>query len=194
MYNPIFLTGSDRSVALRTQRYLYEERKQRPIQIQTYFLIATMWKMIMLGVIGLIFGILAKFAFGRNLLLKYPGIFTGGLFDTEEPSEELIEKSWFKLTLIGKGWKEKLTDPEDQYKNPPNKEIQAEIKGRNPGYGSTCICLVLAGIVILSEPSKLPKAGGVYPPGATFAETSLIEQLDENGVTFKVVEEYDIND
>lgn len=28
--------GSDRSVAIRTQRFLYEKHKQRPIQIQTY--------------------------------------------------------------------------------------------------------------------------------------------------------------
>lgn len=28
--------GSDRSVVLRTQRFLYEKYKQRPVQIQTY--------------------------------------------------------------------------------------------------------------------------------------------------------------
>lgn len=28
--------GSDRSVVLRTQRYLYENEKKRPIQMQTY--------------------------------------------------------------------------------------------------------------------------------------------------------------
>lgn len=28
--------GSDRSVALNTQRFLYEKYKQRPIQVQTY--------------------------------------------------------------------------------------------------------------------------------------------------------------
>jgi len=143
---------------------------------------------------GLVFSIMAKFAFGRNLLLKYPSLFSGGIFDTKEPSEEVIEKSWFKISFVGKGWKERLAGPEDQYKNPPNKGILAEVKGKNPGYGSTCICLVLAGIVILTEPSNLPKAGGVYPPGAAFEGTSLIEQLDENGVTFKVVKEYDIEE
>lgn len=29
--------GADRSVALRTQRFLYEKYKQRPVQVQTYF-------------------------------------------------------------------------------------------------------------------------------------------------------------
>ena len=28
--------GSDRSVVLRSQRFLYEKEKQRPVQIQTY--------------------------------------------------------------------------------------------------------------------------------------------------------------
>lgn len=184
--------GSDRSVMMRTQHYLYEEKKQRPVQVQTYFLVASLWQLILLGVFGMIFLLLAKFEFGRNLLLKYPSLFTGGFFDTKEPSEEIIEKAWFELFLVGKGWKEKLAGPEDQYKNPPSKGIVAQVRGKNPGYGATCICLVLAGIVILTEPSNLPKAGGVYPPGAAFEETSLIEQLDENGVTFKVIKEYDI--
>ncbi|XP_044760757.1 saccharopine dehydrogenase-like oxidoreductase [Coccinella septempunctata] len=190
----VIFPGSDRSVMLRTQRYLYEEKKQRPVQVQTYFLVASIWQLMILTVFGLVFSILSKFQFGRNLLLKYPSLFTGGIFDTKEPSEEMIEKSWFKISLLGKGWKENLSGPEDQYKNPPNKGILAEVRGKNPGYGSTCICLVLAGIVILTEPSNLPKAGGVYPPGAAFAETSLIEQLDENGVTFKVIKEFDISE
>lgn len=29
--------GADRSVALRTQRFLYDKYKQRPAQVQTYF-------------------------------------------------------------------------------------------------------------------------------------------------------------
>lgn len=29
--------GSDRSVALRSQRFLYEYEQKRPVQIQTYF-------------------------------------------------------------------------------------------------------------------------------------------------------------
>lgn len=28
--------GSDRSVSLRTQRFLYDKYKQRPVQVQTY--------------------------------------------------------------------------------------------------------------------------------------------------------------
>jgi hypothetical protein len=29
--------------------------------------------------------------------------------------------------------------------------------------------------------------GGVYPPGAAFAKTSLVERLQKNGVSFTVV-------
>ncbi|KAK9871270.1 hypothetical protein WA026_011540 [Henosepilachna vigintioctopunctata] len=190
----VIFPGADRAVMMRTQRHLYEHKKQRPVQIQTYFLVKKFWHLAVITFFGAIFSILSQFQWGRNLLLKYPSLFSAGFFSTEEPSEEIINKSWFSITLIGKGWKEKLAGPEDQYKDPPNRGIMAEVKGTNPGYGATCICLVLAGIVILTEASKMPGKGGVLPPGAAFHDTSLIEQLNENDVTFEIIKEYDISD
>ena len=61
------------------------------------------------------------------------------------------------------------------------------MKGRNPGYGATCTALVLSGYTVLKESDKMPGRGGVYPPGAAFAKTSLIEELNKHGLTFEVV-------
>lgn len=33
----------------------------------------------------------------------------------------------------------------------------------------------------------MPDNGGVYPPGAAFAKTNLISDLNKHGVTFEVV-------
>lgn len=44
---------------------------------------------------------------------------------------------------------------------------------------------------------QLPKLnifrGGVYPPGAAFSKTSLIDQLNKNGLSFEVISENIIN-
>ena len=69
----------------------------------------------------------------------------------------------------------------------PTRRVITTVSGKNIGYGSTCECLVQAGLVILQEEDKLPNAGGVYSPGYAFAETSLTDRLTEKGVTFRTV-------
>ncbi|KAK9871268.1 hypothetical protein WA026_011538 [Henosepilachna vigintioctopunctata] len=188
----VLFPGADRSVVLRTQRHLYVHNKLRPVQVQTYFIIQKFWSLILLTLFGALFYIMTQIECGRRLLLKYPRIFSAGFVDTQEPSEEMINKSWFSITLIGKGWREKFSEPDEQFKEPPNKGIMVEVKGTNPGYGATCICLVLAGIVILTETSKMPGKGGVLTPGAAFRNTSLLDQLHENGETFNLIKEFDV--
>lgn len=62
--------GSDRSVMQRTQRFLYEEEKLRPVQVGTYFCVDSIISILIMAVMGGIFMTLSKFEFGRNLLLK----------------------------------------------------------------------------------------------------------------------------
>jgi hypothetical protein len=93
----------------------------------------------------------------------------------------------------GEGWKESLPDANDAYVIPVDRALCAKVKGRNPAYGSTCVCLVLSAITLITESDKMPPGGGVYPPGFAFAETSLVEQLNENGVTFEIVFEKDLH-
>lgn len=57
------------------------------------------------------------------------------------------------------GWKEKLENKDDQYTTPVDRKIVGRVKGNNPGYGTTCICLVLAGIIILTEKEKMANNG-----------------------------------
>lgn len=78
------------------------------------------------------------------------------MFSKELPSEEAIEKAHFSITFYGEGWSEKLADVNDVPKTAPNKAIIGQVKGKNPGYGATCVMLVLAGIMILTETDKLP--------------------------------------
>lgn len=179
--------GSDRSVVMRSQRHFFENDKQRPIQMQAYVAFRSFLAIIAISIVGGIFLLLSKFKLGRKLLLKYPGFFTAGLVSHEGPSEESMQNTHFSWTLCAEGWKEKLTEPSDQHATSPNKKMVVKVSGTNPGYGSTCTALVLSAIIILKECDKMPGSGGVYPPGAAFAKTSLIEELVKHDMKFEII-------
>jgi short subunit dehydrogenase-like uncharacterized protein len=183
----VFMPYPDQQVLKRTQRYIFEKEKQRPAQIRTYigfdsFILA------FLAAVGLfLLSVLFKFQFVRNLLLKYPEFFSLGIFSREGPKEEQNENLNFEIFCHGQGWKEKLAEPTDQFTTPINKRMTVKVSGNNPAYGATCVALLLAATTILKESAKMPEAGGVFPPGAAFKNTNLIEQLEKNGFKFEIV-------
>ncbi|KAG8238949.1 hypothetical protein J437_LFUL018699 [Ladona fulva] len=181
--------GSDRSVVYRTQRYLYEHEKKRPVQMQAYVRIGSLWSSFMVIFVALMFSVLTKFKMGRKMLLKYPRFFSGGFISHDGPTEEVMKATHFQMTFNLEGWKEPLAEVTDNHAAAPDKRMLAQVKGTNPGYGATCVALLLSGLTILDESDKMPDKGGVYPPGAAFAKTSLVERLMKNGMTFEVIKE-----
>jgi len=180
--------GSDRSVVNRSQRYIYEESKSRPIQFNAFLRMPSLFVSLMTAFMGVIFGIMASFSFGRTLLEKYPGLFSFGTFSFEGPTRKQIEGSSFSYTFLGRGYPTKTANPEEEHKDAPTKTIVTRVNGPEAGYISTPICMVQAGYVLLKEANKLPPKGGVYPPGAAFNKTTLIERLDKHNVKFSVVQ------
>lgn len=69
---------------------------------------------------------------------------------------EELDKIKFSLTFKAEGWTEKLVEPTDKHKDPPNKVLITKISGINPGYGATCTMLLLSAIIILKESDKIP--------------------------------------
>lgn len=163
-------------------------------------------------IVSSIFGFLAKFGFGRQLLLKYPKLFSLGTVSHEGPSEEQMENTNFSLTFYGNGWpkEEKLAEGSDKHTNKPTKRLVTRVFCKDPGmtvkchvhvvpfvnksnysnslgYGSTSVALLLSALTILKETDKLPDNGGVLPPGACFAKTNLISKLCDNGFKFEVL-------
>ncbi|XP_076276701.1 saccharopine dehydrogenase-like oxidoreductase [Lasioglossum baleicum] len=186
----VFL-GSDRSVALRTQRFLYEKYNQRPVQLQTYVTFKSFFSMFTMIFFGALFVVLAMFECGRNLLLKYPGFFTAGYVSHEGPSKNVRENTHFNIKFYANGWTEKLIGPTDKHQEAPNKKMITEVAGVDPGYGATTIMLLLSAVMIIKESDKLPGNGGVLSPGAAFGNTSLIEELNKNDIKFKVISQID---
>ncbi|KRT79281.1 hypothetical protein AMK59_6690 [Oryctes borbonicus] len=178
--------GTDRSVCLRTQRYMYEKHRQRPVQVHCYTAYANFFHLMVTLFFGAIFLLMSKLSFTRKLLLAYPRIFTCGMISHEGPTEEKQEHTLFNFVLVGQGWSETQLEPTDQFPTPPEKIALAKVSGNNPGYGATCIMLAVSALMILTEKDKLPPGGGCYPPGAAFANTSMIEKLNKHGVKFEM--------
>jgi len=183
--------GPDRSVVMRSQRYLYDTEKKRPVQMHAYIAFGNYIAALLVAFVGVMFGLMTKFSFGRKLLLKYPKVFSAGLVSHEGPSESLMERTSFVMTMKALGWpkSEKLAEPTDQYTDPPSKTLMVKVSGPNPGYGSTCVALLSTAKTILKDSDKMPGNGGVLPPGAAFAKTSLISELEkhEHGIKFEIL-------
>eukprot|EP00092_Neocalanus_flemingeri_P018792 GFUD01020350.1.p1 GENE.GFUD01020350.1~~GFUD01020350.1.p1 ORF type:complete len:421 (-),score=109.24 GFUD01020350.1:86-1348(-) len=176
--------GSDKSVMTRTQRGFFHDKEQRPTNLACYAQFQSLWSCFMLMIVGLVFGILANYTWGRTLLETFPGVFSFGAVSKSGVPKKKADNTNFEMTLVGEGWKTRV----DQEKaSPPNRRVTTVVKGKNMGYGATCECMVQSGMVILQELSKLPNAGGVYSPGYAFADTTLVQRLTERDVTFSTV-------
>ncbi|XP_054281886.1 saccharopine dehydrogenase-like oxidoreductase [Macrosteles quadrilineatus] len=179
--------GSDRPVMYRSQRFLYEQDKVRPVQVQAYIGFPNLLAAIMVILVGGIFALFTKTSFTRKLLLKHPKFFSFGFVSHEGPSEKTLTNTEFSITFSGVGWTEKAV--EGPHTEPPNKTLVTKVSGRDPGYGLTTTALLLAGITIIKDGDKMPGKGGVLPPGAAFAKTSLIKDLSSYGLKFEVIKE-----
>ncbi|XP_050497990.1 saccharopine dehydrogenase-like oxidoreductase [Diabrotica virgifera virgifera] len=187
--------GQARKIMYQTQKYLYEKESQRPFHGEAMMSIPSFFSifiLLLLSVPLLVFIFMVQFPCIRNLLIKYPHIFSCGYVSKEEhPSEEFKEGNHCRVTFYGEGWKEKLANVDEQYTIPPNKSILAKLQFQNC-YTFSVIGLIGAGIVILKEKDKLPQSGGVYSPGAAFRKTSLMQMLLDNGTSFEIKSVKDI--
>ncbi|XP_061388107.1 saccharopine dehydrogenase-like oxidoreductase [Musca vetustissima] len=106
--------GSDRSVVMRSQRFIYEQEKKRPVQMHAYVAFGSYVTACLVALAAVSFGLLAKFSLGRRLLLKYPRLFSFGFVSHEGPSEAAMERTYFAMTMKALGW------PKTDNNNPPS--------------------------------------------------------------------------
>uniref|UniRef100_A0A8C7WMH5 Saccharopine dehydrogenase a, tandem duplicate 1 n=1 Tax=Oryzias sinensis TaxID=183150 RepID=A0A8C7WMH5_9TELE len=175
--------GSDPSVVKRTQRFLVEEHEATPVQYGAYAGVGGLGNTIKLLFAGMMFMLLVKFSFGRNLLIKYPEFFSFGAFTKAGPTRKQMEGSSFQMAFHGVGYKEE----QDTFQGKPTTKIRTLVQGPEVGYVATPIAMVQSALTILNEPAALPKKGGVYTPGAAFSKTTLINRLNQHGIQFSVI-------
>ncbi|MED6110090.1 hypothetical protein PIB30_039721 [Stylosanthes scabra] len=133
---------------------------------------------------GIFIGLLGKISFGRSLLLKFPSLFTFGVFSKNGPTDEEIESASFKMWFVGHGYSKKSVAAEGNRK--PDMEIITRVMGPEMGYVTTPIILIQCALVLLSQRDNLPK-GGVYTPGIVFGATDLRDRLQQSGMSFDVI-------
>lgn len=146
--------GADRSVVLQTQQVLWQTQRRRPVQVRTYLSLDAWWHAVPLLVLGLVFGVLARFEWGRWLLLGYPRVFSAGVFSKEGPTVETQRATMFSETMHAVGWTKKaeLRGESDQ----PDKAVTTRVTASNPGYGATTVALLLSARMLLEEMDRLP--------------------------------------
>ncbi|XP_012499793.1 PREDICTED: saccharopine dehydrogenase-like oxidoreductase [Propithecus coquereli] len=182
LYSIPFL-GSDVSVVKRTQRYLHENLEESPVQYAAYITVGSITSVIKLMFAGLFFLFFVRFGIGRQLLIKFPWLFSFGYFSKQGPTQKQVDASSFTLTFFGQGYSQGLSTD----KNKPNIRICTQVKGPEAGYVATPIAMVQAAMTLLNDVSDLPKAGGVFTPGAAFSKTKLIDRLNKHGIEFSVI-------
>ncbi|XP_074078943.1 saccharopine dehydrogenase-like oxidoreductase [Macrotis lagotis] len=175
--------GADASVVKRTQRYLYENLEETPVQYAAYVTVRSLASVIKLMFAGLFFLLFVKFSIGRQLLVKFPWLFSFGYFSSKGPTQKQMDDASFIFTFFGQGYSQDHTTKH----NKPNMKICTQVKGPEAGYVATPIAMVQAAVTLLKDTTELPKGGGVFTPGAAFSKTRLIERLNQNGIEFSVV-------
>jgi hypothetical protein len=186
------IPSADQSVITRSQRFFYETYKQRPIQIRTFTTFASLSMALKTVTAGILLNKMIKYERGKKLLLNYPDLFSLGFTSRDGPSEEQNSNTVFELILIAEGWDKTFYDPLTDIDIPINKKMTCKVTCINPLYGVASKAVLLSAVSILSDCDKMPFDGGVYSPAAAFKNTSLIQKLHDNGVTFEVIQNNEI--
>eukprot|EP01025_Chloroclados_australasicus_P062016 TRINITY_DN8144_c0_g1_i6.p1 TRINITY_DN8144_c0_g1~~TRINITY_DN8144_c0_g1_i6.p1 ORF type:complete len:415 (+),score=37.65 TRINITY_DN8144_c0_g1_i6:171-1415(+) len=173
--------GADAAVVRRSEAY-FAQKGKNPIYYSANVSIPSTFFAFVMAFMGLIIFTLAKFQWGRSVLLKYPSFFTWGVFQKTSPSEQHIQNTRFEKTLFVTGYS---NGPPKDNNQKPDKEICIKVRGPEMGYVTTPITIVQSAITLLEEKDKLPEFG-VYTPAGLFSETSLLDRLQSNGITFQV--------
>ena len=95
--------GSDASVVRRTQARLGAQHKPA-VHYSAYFTVPTYFTFLLFAFFGKLLEALAKFSWGRRALLKYPRVFSYGLFSREGPNEQQLAQTRFQMKFIGRGY------------------------------------------------------------------------------------------
>jgi len=174
--------GSDRSVVLKSEMFRHQNCEgYQPVQIQTYFSLPSIIAVIGLSIVGSVFLLMSKFAFGRRLLIAYPEIFSLGIFKQNGRTREQSKAASFKTIACGKGW-----HAGDDESKPPTGEIVCSLEGPDPGYIGTSTMLVQSAICVLKDNVAMPFSGGCLSPGFALEKTTLPRRLSERGFKLTV--------
>jgi len=177
--------GADKSIVNRSQYLDFTHKKQRPVVIETYVRVASLFWSLLLALWLTVFSFLAQYAPSRRVLQKFPDACSFNLFKNSGPTETQMREASFTYWFFGFGWDSTLPAGED-HNTAPEKRVVARCDGPDAGYIATSGCLLSSALAIL-EGKNLPKDGGVYTTAYAFAETNIYKFLETFGITYRIV-------
>lgn len=143
-------------------------------------LVDTLQGLLLVSVYGLVFTLLAKFAWGRRLLLANPSLFSSGVFTHEGPSKAQLAEATFTTTLLAypapRCSDNKAVTPASAATAP----LAIAISGPEPGYVATPkIVLSLAATLLFADKRASPSQD------TSGAAPALEKGKDSAGNTFR---------
>jgi len=183
--------GSDKSVVNRSQYFDYVMHKQRPVAIDTYLRMKSLFWAVLLSIWLLIFSFFIQFEWSRKLLKAYPDLCSFYMFRESGPTRLQMDQASFSYWFFGYGWPNKLESADEQHLDKPNTRTVVRCDGPDAGYYATSGCVLSAALTILNDKDSLPKHGGVYTTAAAFGRSKIYDRLREFGITFQVVTNID---
>lgn len=193
--------GSDSSVVRMSQEWLSGEGKRPdlcPVPYVYFLVESSIWLVITLF-LGAIFSFLANFAFGRRLLLAFPGVFSLGMFTKAGPSKEQLAAGSF--TTVVSAFCRSPNSEGSYDKDAPVTQgaVVVTIRGPEPGYVATPQLYVAMARTLLEDilpsASRVPgshsgKTAGCCMPaclvGAGQALDGLVSKIKESGISISI--------
>lgn len=178
--------GADASVVKRSMGRLVENGGS-PAQYAAYFTVRSKFWMALMGVIGAVVPVIAKFALGRKLLIRFPSLFTFGMFTHDGPTRLQMETCRFEMRFFSRGYSNRALLKENPEAK-PDMGLEVLVSGPEPGYIATPIYAIETAMAVLtSPPGSIPT--GVLTPAAALRNVSdnVFKRLNAAGCTFEVV-------
>ena len=177
--------GSDASVVRRTNTALAAAGKPA-FHCAVYMTLPSRFSLFLFTLFGGIFSVLARYRWGRAVLLRFPRLFTFGMFSHEGPSEQQMAQTTFEMMNFAAGYSQGRplsTTPEQ----PPDMKITTRVAGPEPGYIACSIFIVAAAVTLVEEREKLGVPPGVHTPAFLLQNTTYVDRLKARGITFEVL-------
>ena len=87
----------------RTQARLGSQNKPT-VHYSAYFTVPSYFVVFLFAVFGKLMQTLCNYSWGRWALLKYPRVFSYGLFSREGPTEQQMAQTRFQMNFVGDGY------------------------------------------------------------------------------------------
>jgi hypothetical protein len=125
---------------------------------------------------GSIFGLFAKFSFGRKVLLKYPRFFTCGFFTAEGPTSQELLKGSFETTIEAYS-SSSSSSSFSSSGSQPRLSCVVSIKGPEPGYIATPLLFLAMTTMVLHHSTTLNVKAGCVTPASLVGDKDALDVL-----------------